>query len=443
MTAEPAPPEAADTRVPLHDRPWTLAAILFGLALVVRLIIIALYPDQWQFDAYQRWGARDHLWVQVWLPATQVVVWTVAKLGGGIDALRYVMAVIAAATVAMGGLLARRLGGPRGAWGYLPMALFGPYLMWSTVPYQESTLLFALFGGLLLTERKPVLGALLIGALAFCRYEGWPLLLVYIAVQRRWSSLVCLWGVALYFGIDALGLNEPYAASPDSFQDWEGLEDKLKWRNAKRLFMALWFEGGRAGLQWLLIGAVLSVRSFPWKREQWVLTFAFLGQFAATIGWMFSLGVVFSRMAVLPGMVLGVLAAAEVGKRWPRIPRWGQWFIGLFTTALISWSVIFTAPDVDRMFRTMRYDVELVRVIETCPEETWSVVPRKHPGPRRRHDGCEVIQGLTNLRAGIEFVCEPWEWGGPEPTLRAVWTRKEGAYIVERVAGEPTEGCEY
>ena len=39
-------------------------------------------PDAYQFDAYQRWAGRDHLYIQVWLPATQTLVWLVGKLGG-------------------------------------------------------------------------------------------------------------------------------------------------------------------------------------------------------------------------------------------------------------------------------------------------------------------------------------------------------------------------
>ena len=436
-----AAPSTDDSRVFLRDHPLRIAGLYLLAAFLVRMVVIAEYPDPWQFDAYQRWAARDHLWVQVWLPATQVVVWTVAKLGGGILALRIVMAAIASATVAMGALLAHRLGGVRGAWAYLPMVVFGPYLLWSVVPYQESTLLFALFGGLLLSRRYPWAGDLLIGALAFCRYEGWPLLVVYLFVQRRWSALLCLWGVVAYFVIDLLGMNEPFAASPDSFEDWEGLENKLTPANAKRLFLSLWYEMSRCGLPWIFIGAVFSLTRWPLKREQWVLWFAFLGQMAATIGWMFSLGVVFSRMTVLPGMVIGVLSAAELGLRWPHLNRLGKWFIALFTMGLMTWTVTFTKPDIDRMFKTMRFDVELVRVVEGCPDETWSIVPRKHPGPRRRHDGCEVLQGLTNLRAGEEFVCEPWDWGGPEPTLRAVWSYKARVYEVERVAGTYNDDC--
>ena len=61
-------------------------------------------------------------------------------------------------------------------------------------------------------------------------------------------------------------------------------------------------------------------------------------------------------------------------------------------------------------------EVEVVRVIESCPGDVWGMRPRKHPGPRRRHDACEVVQGLTDLRAGQDFDCETWGWGGPEPS---------------------------
>lgn len=439
-----SPPGRPAARVSLHDRPWLVAGLVFAVAFLARLVVVGVYPDPWQFDAYQRWAARDHLWVQVWLPATQVVVWGVAQLGGGLLALRVVMSAIAAATVAMGALLARRLGGERSAWLYLPMALFGPYLMWSVVPYQESTLLLSLFGGLLLTRRWPWAGALVIGALAFCRYEGWPILLVYIAVERRWSSLLCLWGVLAYFGIDALELNAPYAASPDSFQDWEGLENKLTWRNARRLFVGLWYEGANAGLQWIVVGALFTLRRFPWERETTVLVFAFLGQMAATVGWMFSLGIVFSRMAVLPGMVIAVVAAAEVGRRWDGFSPRARQVVVAFTAGLTIWSVANTAPDVDRMFHIMRYDVGLVRVIEQCPSDVWSVVPRRHPGPRRRHDGCEVIQGLTDLRAGSEFTCKSWGWEtDAEITMTAQWSRLDAAYRFERVGGVADPTCPY
>ncbi len=438
MTLKPEP----DSHPASLKLPWKLLAVVFAVALVGRLVIIGFFPDPWQFDAYQRWAARDHLWVQVWLPATQVVVWTVAKLGGSILALRLVMATLASVTVTMGAALAHRLGGRDAIWLYLPMALFGPYLMWSVVPYQESTLLLALFGGLLIQHKRPVLGALVMGALAFCRYEGWPLLLVYVVVQRRLSALWCFWGVALYFLLDGLGLNEPYAASPDSFEDWNGLEKKLTWSNTKRLFSSGWFDASNSGLPWIVVGALVAFRSFPrWRVETWVLVFAFLGQAAATIGWMFSLGLTFSRMMVLPGMVLAVVAAGAVGRLWNPMRPSVRLVLLLTSTVIAGWSVFATVPDVNRMFRTMHREVNVVRVIESCPGDVWAMRPRKHPGPRRRHDACEVVQGLTNLRAGQDFDCETWKWGGPEPTIRVEWDRGQKVYVYERLSGEPQGNC--
>lgn len=416
--------------------------VTFLVALVARLVLIATHPDPWQFDAYQRWASREQLWVQVWLPATQVVVWTVAKVGGGMGVLRVVMALIAAATCAMGAALARREGGGPAAWLFAAFGVFGPYLVWSVVPYQESTLLFVVFGSLLLTRKNTLLADVLMGALAFCRYEGWPLLLVYIVLERRWSALRCLWGVGVYGLLDALGQNTPYAASPDSFEDWEGLENKLNPRNAKRLFKALWFESAAATLPWLVgLGVVLLPRRWPWSRTTWLLLIGFGGQLAATVGWMFSLGIVFSRMMVIPTMLLAVVVLGAVGRVWPGLPGWAQKGGVTFLLGCMAWSLQWTVPDVHRMYRTMGPDIELVRIIEQCPGDTWAISPRKHPGPRRRHDGCEVVQGLTNLRAGIEFDCVPWEWGGPEASVRATWVRRDRAYSIERVSGDSAESC--
>ena len=56
--------------------------IIALIALLVRVLLIVWMPDAYQFDAYQRWAGRDYLYIQVWLPATQSLVWLVGKLGG-------------------------------------------------------------------------------------------------------------------------------------------------------------------------------------------------------------------------------------------------------------------------------------------------------------------------------------------------------------------------
>ena len=56
--------------------------VIAVIALIVRVLLIAWMPDAYQFDAYQRWAGRDHLYIQVWLPATQTLVWLVGKIFG-------------------------------------------------------------------------------------------------------------------------------------------------------------------------------------------------------------------------------------------------------------------------------------------------------------------------------------------------------------------------
>ena len=149
--------------------------------------MIAWMPDAYQFDAYQRWAGREHLYIQVWLPATQTLVWIVGKLGGTPLILRLVFSMLGALTI---GMIVRLAWSMRESFEEvnndieqtdsqdwlclsLPFVVFGPYVVWSSVPYQESTLLFFLIAGLLFHRTKPEWGDICIGALALVRYEGW------------------------------------------------------------------------------------------------------------------------------------------------------------------------------------------------------------------------------------------------------------------------------
>ncbi len=437
-TVETTSPEAAT------GQSLKVVALTFVVALAARLAVIAIWPDPWQFDAYQRWAGRDHLWVQVWLPATQTVVAGVAALGGNMMVLRLVMSVLAAVTVAMGAALARRLGSPASPWFYLPMAIFAPYMLWSSVPYQESTFLFVLFASLLVGRRSPIAADLILGAIAFCRYEGWPLLLVHIALSRRWSSLLSLWGVAVYFALKKAGLAEPYAASPDSFADWNGFDKKLLrphflMKMGYSFLVQVWGEGV------LLYGlvAALAVRSRRVSREAWMLVFGVLGQLAATAGWLISLGSSLGRMMILPGMMVAVLSSAELGRRWPHFDGKRRGVVVFTIAALTMWSMVVNVSDINVIFNTMQGDIQLVRIIEKCPGEVWRITPRRHPGPRMRHDGCEVVQGLTDLRAGIDFSCVNWRWEVTDETLYARWAANDGEYRIVRLAGTGAESCPF
>ena len=83
-----SPPQPAPPADPVPGGPWAAPLACLLVALALRLLLVALVPGNWHYDGYQRWAGRDHLVVQVWLPATQLLVWVVAKLGGGLMALR-------------------------------------------------------------------------------------------------------------------------------------------------------------------------------------------------------------------------------------------------------------------------------------------------------------------------------------------------------------------
>ena len=101
MTKDSAPSEASSS--------WRVPLLVAFIALCVRLGIVAWMPDAYQFDAYQRWAGREHLYVQVWLPATQSLVWFVGKLGGTPVVLRVVFSVLGAITIGMAVSLARSM----------------------------------------------------------------------------------------------------------------------------------------------------------------------------------------------------------------------------------------------------------------------------------------------------------------------------------------------
>ena len=81
----------------MHPAPF----VVFVVAFALRLIAIILWPDAFQFDAYQRWAGRDHLFVQVWLPATQSIVWLAAKCGVDAYGLRFVFAAFLISLIRM------------------------------------------------------------------------------------------------------------------------------------------------------------------------------------------------------------------------------------------------------------------------------------------------------------------------------------------------------
>ena len=211
--------------------------VAFCMQLAVRWVLIDTYPNNYSMDAYQRWGGREHLLIQGWLPVTQFFVWLTATLGGGILAMRVVMAIVGALAVAAGGWTARLMAGPAAGWLFMPIGLFGPFLTWSVVPYQEGTFLLVLFGGLglaLRAQAQPestrrqawLIADVAAGLLPLVRYEGWPVTLLYILWRRQPQAWVASWGAWLWIIIKLMGV-QSNASSPIDYADWEGLDTRF------------------------------------------------------------------------------------------------------------------------------------------------------------------------------------------------------------------------
>ena len=417
--------------------------VVFAVHLAVRWALIAAYPENYSMDAYQRWGGRHHLLVQDWLPATQSVVWMVAKLGGGIDTMRIAMAVIGALAVTAGAWVARVMGGPAAGWLFVPMGLFGPFLTWSVVPYQEGAFLFALFGGMAIalaaqsadrpTGHRAWLAAdLTIGLLALVRYEGWPIAVVYVVWRRDPRALAALWGAAAWLVCKAAGV-EGHEASPVSYADWEGLQARFTLAGLDRTL-------GRLLTQALdTKGAVLipaGIAAWEMLRRQrrsgtWLFGLVFAGQVAALAGWLVGLETATYRMQAVPGILAGLFLATAVGMWWhqsmSRATR-----VATAVMAVVA-AVLFVQQGFDnakRSTRSVRWEQRLVKTMDACPTCTYLVIPRKGLGTRDRHDGCEIIQGLSTRLHGDTFWCMAW---GPPPDAftashAARW--RKGGYVV-------------
>ena len=416
---------------------------VFAVHMAVRWALIAAYPENYSMDAYQRWGGRDHVLVQDWLPVTQGLVWAVAKLGGGIDAMRLAMAVVGALAATAGAWVARVVGGPAAGWLFVPVGLFGPFLTWSVVPYQEGAFLAALFGGMAValtahsegrppTHRAWRIADLLIGLLALVRYEGWPVVIVYIAWRRDARAFIALWGAAVWLMCKANGL-EGHAASPISYADWEGIQARFTLTGLNHTLRRLLMQSiDTAGV--LLIPA--GVAAWEALRRQrrpaaWLFGLVFAGQLAALAGWIVGLETATYRMQAVPGVLAGLFLATAAGLWWHRTrSRGGRLAV---TVVAVAASAAFIEQGFDnakRSTRSVRWEQRLVTSMNDCPTCTYLVTPRTGLGTRDRHDGCEIIQGLSTHLHGEAFWC--MAWGAPPDAFVATHAARwrKGGYVI-------------
>jgi hypothetical protein len=427
----------------LEVAPWLGAAVAF----VCHVICIREYPWNFAFDGFQRWAGRDMILVQGWLPATQLLIYLVHLAGGQLLAVRIVLSLVACLGVWFGVRLAGHLGGPVAAGAMVVAASFGPFTVWTSTLYQEGTFLCLLFAGLSMAgEEKWLAADLLMGALGLTRYEGWPYVFLYLLWRRDPKAILSLWGITLWlflYGVFGVRGGQP---SPINIDDWEGLTDRFRpWNWLGDVLDLAKMGVNSGGITWMILGAV-SLYQRRTLKILWLLSAMILVQLVITGVWMVGLGEEIARMLVVPGMLAALLAAPGIGALWGRL-RWagiagGLWMMGVgvfYTTSFVQNSAADDSSPERRLIEKM----------VQCEDCTWWMEPRTGLGTRQRHDGCEVVQGLSQMRVGQQFWCSRWipeeQW--PEARKKCTgeirWVKQangSGRYLVtEDARVVPTE----
>lgn len=432
------------------------AAAAFALALAWRVALVLAYPGNYAFDGLQRWSGREHVLVQSWLPALQALLVVCDAVGLSLWQARVVLAGVGALSVGLLVAFAGRLGGPRAAWACVPFALYGPHVAWTVVPYQEGVFLALLGGAVLVAHHgRWFLADLLIGLTGLVRYEGWPFVVVWCLWRRDPRALVATWGMVTWlaakYSFDLVG----YRASPIDIRDWEGMFTRFSpsifLRDTGYNIERLWDSGAAFWILGTVVGASLVGAS--WRRLLW----AWLAiQVAITCAWMIALERSMSRMLVVPTWLFVPVGAVGFARLWavaggeaPAGGRARAWIERLTTRLgrrglLAVLALLLSMMVYDGWWRVRREIVGMhreraaVTLMRRCPDCTWWIEPRKDFGPRLRHDGCEVIQGISEFRHGVHFFCAEWIEGAEAEAARArctsrvLWQEERQSYMVWR-----------
>lgn len=396
-------------------------ALATAFALVARIWIILRFPNNYAFDGWQRWAGREHVLVQDWLPVVQLVIFVVAKLGGGVQVTRIVLSVITALGVGAGTLSAEAMGGRPAAWVFGTLAGFGPFLVWTTLMYQEGVYVTVLFAGLAVAlqagvglsavrqkGRSGLLAAdLIFGLLPLIRYEGWPVAVLYMLWRRSPRALVACWGAAVWVGIKLLGIKGFYPSPVDYFEDWRDLGARFDVGHWVGEIVSLGEMALRSGGLLILVLGVAAA-GMCWRARGVPFVALILGgQVLATLAWVAGLETGTLRMIVLPVVFAALAASVGVAELWTRFARLRPLFTaGLIAIALFGLKA--AADQVDSEQRRVRYEVVALGRMQACQECRWWIVPRARLGARSRDDGCEILQGMTRMKHGETFWCEPW-----------------------------------
>ncbi len=310
------------------------------------------------------------------------------------------------------------------------------------VPYQEGCYLLAVLGAVALVlrgkrldwapqSRAWLLADLLAGAAALIRYEGWVFLGLYLLWRRDRRAIRAAWGAAFWLGLKASGA-QGYAASPIDFADWGGMTDRY---SASALMKTLRKLGRHSQDTWLPVLGVLGVcgTAALWRskaRGLWIVLLLLGLQLAATLGWMIGLETATYRMQAVPGVLLALLSAGGAGVLLNGRRPWVGVLAGIVAVGLSAHFVPQAFNNAKRSTRSAKWERKLVEKMSRCKECRWAIRPRRRIGTRKRHDGCEIVQGLGKLRAGQDFWCTSWPGEQPfVPTHTARW--RKGGYKVE------------
>lgn len=418
------PSNTMSTAPPATGSAFGPVATAFVAALVVHLMLLWGFPDNIGLDGFQRWAGRDWLLVQGWLPGHQALIWAADALGLELFGVRLVMTVVASLAVAAGASLAHAIGGRRAGWFFGTVATFGPFALWGTALYQEGVFLLLLFTGLALAMRgRLVLADVLLGALGLVRYEAWPLLALYVAWRRSPRALLVGWGAGVWVLGRAAGW-AGHASSPiDYFSDWNGLGSRFTVVGWLQDFGQLLLLALQSGAVVFAVYALVGLRTRA--RGTWLLMTMVAVQLAFVAVWMVGLERATPRMLILPTLIAAVVAAVGLARAWDH--RNGR-IVALVVLVLGGGAGLFDAwTAAGKEARWTRHERRALAKMQDCPGCRWWVEPRTEIGPRDRHDGCEILQGVSDLRHGEHFLCAAWPdaaGGASSCQGRVTWTGK-------------------
>lgn len=436
-------PPPSPSPLPAAIAPWAAGA----LAMAAHLVVLQDFPYNFAYDGFQRWGARDHILVQSWLPFTQTLIWGVSRISEDLLLVRLLLSVLASLGVGLWAAFAEKVGGPVAGWCVVAAATFGPFTVWSSTLYLEGPFFALLAGGLLaVAHGRTTLADLLMGSLALVRYEGWPFVLIY-ALWRGWQHrdlwvLRSFWGMALWLTLKGIFGVQGHNASPIDYDDWEGMGQRL---TAWSLAMDVGHYGklaARAGATVWGIGglvAALLIRRMPQQFRPYVLLLDLLltCQLAITVAWIAGLETAIRRMLVLPGMLSAALLGLGLAWVWPRLPRWSAAVGVLAALWGLGYGIWDSWDSVQDERWQVRFELAALEQMAECPDCVWWVEPRTGMGTRDRHDGCEAMQGLSILLHDQELRCARWIRAADWPTEQAectasvVWNSEAELYEVQ------------